>query len=132
MSRKFPQALARPLPAALTLALMLMIGLFMVGPAYAATSTPWPGQTGNSVGYAAYGKLGTTPWPGGSFQSGTSTNPTVYTGYVFTGSQTISGSYIQFVSCDFNAGTGGVLVTGSNITFTGSRFQSNSTENYNV
>ena len=58
----------------------------------------------------------------------------LYTGYKFTGSQTISGSYIDFVQCDFDAGTGGVNVTGSNITFTGSRFQSNSTAgaDYNV
>src|SRR5579862_1752778 len=132
MSRKFPQALARPLSAALILALMMSASMFMVGPAHAATTEAWPGQAGNSVGYAAYAKLGTTPWPGGRFQIEKSTKPTVYTGYVFTGSQTISGSYIQFVSCDFNSGTGGVLVTGSNITFTGSRFQSNSTENYNV
>ena len=54
------------------------------------------------------------------------------TGYVFNGPQTISGSYIEFVSCDFNSGTGGVSVSGSNITFTGSRFQSNNVQYYNV
>jgi hypothetical protein len=111
---------------------VLLAGFFVSAPAFAATTTPWPGQAGNPVGYAAHGPLGTTPWPGGNFQSGTAASPTVYTGYVFTGPQTISGSYIQFVSCDFNSGTGGVLVSGSNITFTGSRFQSNSTGNYNV
>jgi hypothetical protein len=100
----------------------------------ASGTTGWPGQSGNPVGYAAYGSgtLGTTAWPGGSFTSGTSTAHTVYTGYVFTGSQTISGSYIDFVRCDFNSGTGGVNVTGNNITFTGSRFQSNDTPNFNV
>jgi hypothetical protein len=51
---------------------------------------------------------------------------------VFAGPQTISGSYIQFISCDFNSGTGGVNVTGSNITFTGDRFQSNNVEDDNV
>jgi hypothetical protein len=115
------------------LPLVLLAGfasLFVSGPAYGAT--PWPGQTGNAVGYAAYGTLGTTPWPGGSFTSGTASSPTIYKGYVFTGSQTISGSYIEFIGCDFNSGTGGVLVTGTNITFTGDRFQSNDVENYNV
>ena len=92
----------------------------------------YPGQSGNPVGYTAYGPLGTTPWPGGSFVNGTATNPTVYKGYVFTGGQTISGQYIQFISCDFNSGTGGVTITGSNISFIGSRFQSNDVENENV
>jgi len=109
---------------------VLIASLFVSGLAYAATS--WPGQSGNPVGYAAYGPLGTTPWPGGAFRSGTAANPTVYTGYVFAGPQTISGSYIQFISCDFNSGTGGVNVTGSNITFTGDRFQSNNVEDDNV
>jgi hypothetical protein len=124
MSRLFPQALLGLLFAA------LVAGPF-VDRAHGAT-TSWPGQSGNPVGYAAYGPLGTTPWPGGSFQSGTAANPTVYKGYVFSGPQTISGSYIQFISCDFNSGTGGVNVTGSNITFTGDRFQSNQVEYYNV
>jgi hypothetical protein len=109
---------------------VLIASLFVSGLAYAATS--WPGQSGNPVGYAGYGPLGTTPWPGGAFRSGTAANPTVYTGYVFAGPQTISGSYIQFISCDFNSGTGGVNVTGSNITFTGDRFQSNNVEDDNV
>ena len=94
--------------------------------------TSFPGQPGNPVGYSAYGALGTKPWPGGGFTSGTASQPTKYTGYVFTGQQDISGSYIEFVSCDFDSGTDGVDVTGSNITFKGCRFQSNSTGNYNV
>jgi hypothetical protein len=128
MRRLSPRNLLGPLFA------FLLSSFFVNSTAYGATTTtpPWPGQAGNLVGYAASAVLGTKPWPGGSFQSGTADTPTVYTGYVFTGSQTISGSYIQFVSCDFNSGTGGVLVSGSNITFTGTRFQSNSTENYNV
>ena len=93
---------------------------------------PYPGQPGNTVGYAAYGPLGTTPWPGGSFVSGTPSNPTLYTGYVFTGSQSISGHDMKFISCDFNSGTGGVNISGSNISFIGDRFQSNDSPNYNV
>jgi hypothetical protein len=116
------------------LSAVLIVFLFVNRPAHGATpgATSWPGQSGNPVGYAAFAPLGTTPWPGGSFQSGTAANPTIYTGYVFSGSQTISGSYIEFISCDFNSGTGGVLVSGSNITFIGDRFQSNSVEDYNV
>jgi hypothetical protein len=51
---------------------------------------------------------------------------------VFNGGQDVSGSYIEFVSCDFNSGSSGVNVSGSNITFKGNRFQSNSSANYNV
>jgi hypothetical protein len=128
MSRKLPLALVALVYAILAVTFALGIRC------NASTSgTPsFPGQSGNPVGYAAYGTLGTTPWPGGSFKSGTASSPTVYTGYVFTGPVTVSGSYIQFVSCDFNSGTGGVNVTGSNITFEGSRFQSNQVEYYNV
>jgi len=98
----------------------------------ARAQAPWPGQPGNPVGYAAYGALGTTPWPGGGFTSGTAGNPTIYDGYVFTGAQSISGSYIEFIHCDFNSGAGGVSVRGDHITFVGSRFQSNSVANFNV
>jgi hypothetical protein len=95
------------------------------------TNGNWPGQAGNPVGYAAYGPLGTTPCST-TFTSGTAANPTVYKGCVYNGPVTISGSYIQFISCDFDSGSGGVDVSGSNITFIGSRFQSNSPGNYNV
>ena len=100
-----------------------------------ATSTTlwaWPGQLGNPVGYAAHGPLGTTSWSGGGFSSGTTSSPTVYEDYVFTGNLTISCSYCNFISDDFSSGTGGVNVTGSNDTFTGDRFQSNAAGNYNV
>jgi hypothetical protein len=128
MSRKFPQALI-----AIILALFL-VNIFLSGLALGSTSSTssWPGQSGNPVGYAAYGPLGTTPWPGGGFKSGTADNPTIYTGYVFNGPVTVSGSYIEFISCDFNSGSGGVMASGSNITFIGSRFQSNQVEFYNV
>jgi hypothetical protein len=89
----------------------------------------FPGQSGNPVGYAAYGSLGKTAWSGSNFVSGTASNPTVYKGYVFNGTQKISGSYIKFVSCDF---VGGASITGSNLTFTGDRFQSNSLAYFNV
>ena len=45
---------------------------------------------------------------------------------------TISGSNLEFISCDFNSGGGGVDVQGSNITFKGDRFQSNATGNNNA
>jgi len=126
MSRKTPQA-------RLFLLAVLIAGLCVIDAAHGSTTGgTWPGQSGNPVGYAAYAPLGTTPWPGGSFQSGTAANPTVYTGYVFSGPQSISGSYIKFVSCDFNSGSGGVSVSGSNISFVGSRFQSNAIQYYNV
>lgn len=89
----------------------------------------FPGQAGNPVGYTANGSLGKTPWPGSAFVSGTASSPTIYTGYVITNPPTISGSNIKFVSCDF---VGGANITGSNLTFTGDRFQSNSTQNFNV
>lgn len=113
---------------------LLAIPFLVNGIASGSTSgtSSWPGTAGNPVGYAAYAALGTTPWPGGNFQSGTASSPTVYKGYVFSGPVSISGSYIQFVSCDFNSGTGGVSISGSNITFTGDRFQSNSIQDYNV
>jgi hypothetical protein len=97
-----------------------------------APAGAFPGQAGNPVGYASCGTLGTTPWPGGDFVSGTAANPTVYKGYVFTGGQNISGSYMKFVSCDFDSGSSGVAVSGSNITFTGNRFQSNNLPDENV
>ena len=75
----------------------------------AAASTAYPGQSGNPVGYAAApgypGSLtshGTTGWV-----SGTAGNPTIY-------------SFL-----DIDAGTAGTIISGSNITFIGCRFQSN-------
>src|SRR5690348_1597997 len=111
---------------------VLVVAVLVLSISHAYGQSPWPGQSGNFVGYAAYGPLGTTPWPGGSFVSGTASSPTIYKGYVFTGSVSISGSYIEFVSCDFNAGTGGVRVGGDHIAIIGSRFQSNDLQNFNV
>jgi len=112
----------------------ILFWLFLVGHT-AVAQAPWPGQSGNSVGYAAYGSLGTTPWPGGDFTSGTSSSPTVYTGYVFTGNVTISSgtSWVIFVGCDFNIGTDNTLtLSGDHIYFIGSRFQSNDAQGANV
>jgi hypothetical protein len=78
----------------------------------------FPGQPGNPVGHAAApgypGSL--TPWPGGSFASGTPGNPKVYSFY------------------DFVSGPRGVLIGSGlhDIAFVGCRFQSNSLDNYNV
>ncbi len=102
-----------------------------------ATIAGWPGQPTNPVGYTAYpgynaSVFGKTAWPGGGFSSGTVGSPVVYTGYLFTGSQTINCNYCQFIQCDFNSGTGGVAVSGDNVKLIGSRFQSNATGYYNV
>ena len=93
----------------------------------AAPTVAWPGQVGNAVGFAAYGDgvLGTTA--GSSIVSGTSGAHQVYTKLKFTSAGTISAIWVYFVQCDFPSGTGGVLVSGSNVTFTGCRFQSNQT-----
>lgn len=90
----------------------------------------WPGQPGNPVGYAAFGALGTIPWTG-TLQSGTPQNPRIYERYVFNGVN-INISDAKFISCDFNGGTNPISISGSNLTFTGSRFQSNSADYTNV
>ncbi len=103
------------------------------GDSFGGVTGAYPGQPGNPVGFAAHASLGTTPWPGGSFMSGTAANPTVYKNYVFTGTQSISGSYITFISCDFVGGTGVAAdISGSHLTFTGNRFQSNNKQDANV
>lgn len=94
-------------------------------------STAFPGQASNPVGYKAYGSgvLGTTPYPGGAFVSGTSGSPHVYTGFVFTGTTNINCSFCNFIQDDFTNGVGNenptAIVSGSNILIAGSRFQSN-------
>lgn len=95
----------------------------------AAFAQNFPGQSGNPVGYAAWGNgtLSTASCPG-SWTSGTSANPTVYS-VKCTTSQTISGNYIICNLCDFS---GGVTVSGTNISFPGTRFQSNAVGSYNV
>lgn len=97
-----------------------------------ASIVGWPGQAGNGVGYANYGSgiLGTTPWPGGSFSSGTSGSPVVYTGYKFTGNTSINCSFCNFIQDDFTSTSttdATATISGSNILIAGSRFQSNDT-----
>ena len=92
----------------------------------------WPGQAANPVGYAAYGDgvLGTTA--AGAISSGTSGSHVVYTKKKYSGVSTISANYVDFVQCDFDLGGGGLDLTGSNLTFTGCRFQSNNYTSWNV
>ena len=84
--------------------------------AYPPDGEPFPGRAGNPVGFAAAPRFPghLMPWPGGSFQDGTSQKPTVYSFF------------------DFDAGKHGTRVNGSHIKFVGCRFQSNSLDDFNV
>lgn len=110
--------------------LLVILGL-SIG---AVAQSPWPGQSGNAVGYAAYGSLndGVTcapPSSGSSWATRVIISNCYYSTY-----QTISANYIEFDSVDFygTGTTGGTLISGSNILFKGCRFQSNNQGNYNV
>lgn len=98
-------------------------------------SSPWPGQSGNVVGYASYGSLGTGAcgFTSGSFTSGSSwAARQSYSPCRQSGSNiTINCSYCQFIGVDWQM-TGGLLVTGSNVTFIGNRFSSNNAGDYNI
>jgi hypothetical protein len=94
---------------------------------------PWPGQSGNAVGYAAYGSLNGTAC--GAFSSGSSwAARTTISNCTYSSYQTINCNYCEFDSVDFygTGTTSGTLVTGSNVLFKGCRFQSNALANYNV
>lgn len=97
---------------------------------------PWPGQSGNAVGYAASpgwaGSFISTACPS-SPASGTSwSNATVVQNCTYSGSTSIRCSYCEFLHVDFNAGTGSVSVGGSHILLEGDRFQSNDVQASNV
>lgn len=108
----------------------LLLGKARGGISIQSPSNPnaYPGQAGNPVGHAATpaniiigGVQYSNPaYPGsltahsGSIPSGTPGNPTV----------------VMFA--DFDGGTGGTSISGSNITFIGCRFQSNSVGFYNI
>lgn len=75
----------------------------------------FPGQAGNQVGYAAAPGFTSLTAFSGSFVSGT------------------SGAHQVYSFKDFNAGSSGTEISGKQfIDFVGCRFQSNSSENYNV
>lgn len=97
----------------------------------ALAQSPWPGQIGNSVGYAAYGPLTATAC--GAFSTGSSWSlPSVVMNCTYSTAQTINCNFCEFIGVDFNAGTSGTLVSGSHVLFLGDRFQSNQIGNYNV
>lgn len=78
-------------------------------------ATGFPGQPGNPVGFAA------APTFTGAL--------TTFSGSLVSGTES---SHQQYVGFDFNAGTGGTLISSLEyIDFIGCRFQSNQTENYN-
>jgi Cep192 domain 4 len=95
--------------------------LLMANPSMA--QTPWPGQSGNPVGYAAIGPLGTSTCP--AVTSGTAGNPTFIQNCAYSSCPSVQQSHVVFMSVDFNCGAGGLSVTGTDITFYGSRVQSN-------
>lgn len=100
--------------------------LFMANPSMA--QSPWPGQSGNPVGYAAVGPLGTSACP--SVTSGTSGNPTFIQNCAYSSCPTVSQSHVVFMSVDFNCGSSGLAVDGTDVTFYGSRIQSNDQQFY--
>lgn len=102
--------------------------LLMANPSMA--QTPWPGQSGNPVGYAAIGPLGTSACP--SVTSGTAGNPTFIQNCAYSSCPSVSQSHVVFMSVDFNCGTGQLTVSGTDITFYGSRIQSNQQPSYNT
>lgn len=93
---------------------------------------PWPGQSGNAVGYAAYSgwtAFSSTACPS-SPASGTSwSNATIVQNCTYSGitSVTFSCSYCEFINVDFVGATGGgnVNFTGANVLVLADRFQSN-------
>jgi len=113
--------------------------LLMTKPVMA--QSPWPGQSGNPVGFAA-----APGWPGSftatacpsSPASGTSwANATIISNCTYSTSShtTVSCSYCEFIYVDFKStatSDDDVLVTGNHILFLGDRFQSNCVQCGNV
>jgi hypothetical protein len=118
--------MTRPFPRYRQLLAICGFGIALCQPLFA--QSPWPGQNGNSVGYAAYGDgvLGTTSC--GTLTNGTSTSYKLYSKCTVS-SGAVNINYAIFSQVDFTTDT---AVSGSNLVFIGCRFQSNSTEYYNV
>jgi hypothetical protein len=99
----------------------------VANPVVVASSTAWPGQPGNLVGYAATPAVAPasytgSSWPGawpGSFTGGVQNHPTFVAGKTYA-------------FCDFENGSGGLIISATNMTFIGCRFLSNNTENENT
>ena len=135
MSRKFPQALV-----------LLVLGFISLAmpqhsSAAAPAQSPWPGQAGNAVGFAASptwtGSFNTTACPSsGTSTSGTSTSWAVVSNCTYTGATLITCNYCEFINVDFNGGgvtnNNTVGVSGEHILFMGDRFQSNDVQSGNV
>ncbi len=100
--------------------------------AAAAAQAPWPGQSGNAVGYAAYAPIGTIPCSSGLIVSGSAGNPTILKNCVFTSVGTITANYFWCFSCDFQNGTGSLILQGDHEAFIGCRSQSNARQSFNV
>lgn len=99
---------------------------------------PWPGQAGNTVGYAGYGALTSTTCSslyGGTWNSAGGTSwatATTVKDCTNTGAVTISCNYCKFQRVDLNNGTGGTTISGSHIVFEGVRSQSNQVGFFNT
>jgi hypothetical protein len=105
--------------------------------ASAVARSPWPGQSGNPVGYTAWpgwkGSFNTTACPA-SPASGTNwANATIVQNCTYTsgGSTTISCNYCEFIGVDF-ADKINTQVNGSHVLLVGDRFQSNDIGSNNV
>ena len=107
-----------------------IIFALLICAASARAQITWPGQSGDPVGYAAYGAIGTTPCSTGLIVSGTAGNPTVLTDCVFTTGVTMSASYFWCFSCDFQ--NNAVTVTGDHDLCVGCRIQSNALQGFEV
>jgi len=134
MRRNFPQAFV--------LLVLGFITLAMVQHAFAsgAPQSPWPGQSGNNVGFAASptwtGSFNATPCPS-SPASGTGwANATIVQNCTYTGTNTFTCNYCEFINVDFNGGavTNNITVgvSGDHQLYLGDRFQSNDVESSNV
>jgi Abnormal spindle-like microcephaly-assoc'd, ASPM-SPD-2-Hydin len=118
--------------------MILMAGFITAGAAHA--QAPWPGQSGNPVGFAASptwtGSFNATACPS-SPASGTSwANATIIQNCTYTGANTFSCNYCEFIDVDFNGGAvtnnNTVGVAGDHQMYIGDRFQSNDVISGNV
>lgn len=110
-----------------------LLFLILLAAPVSAQTFVWPGQTGNSVGYAA-----APGWPG-SFTGTACSAPSsgsswatavVISNCTYTGTLTITCNYCEFIYVDFkgNSGTGNWNFNGAHELYLGDRFQSNETE----
>lgn len=113
--------------------LLAAIGLALTAmPAMA--QGPWPGQSGNAVGFAAApgwtGSFNTSACPSSPASGSSWSNATVVSNCTYTSaSLTISCNYCEFLQVDFKGTSGGGNwnLSGSHMLFLGDRFQSNET-----